>query len=114
LNEGEGFVRSLTRDLSSFRWTDSPIHDPYAATNGLWWAHCGWIFRKPIYPRMKLIERADLEADPGESKPTWDGQRNGGRADTFCSRSLPASALHPYRPVLGPRAPYSDRVVGMG
>jgi fatty-acid desaturase len=49
------------------RWTDSPDHDPYAATNGLWWAHCGWIFRKPIYPRMKLIERADLEADPGES-----------------------------------------------
>ncbi|RSH87110.1 hypothetical protein EHS25_003599 [Saitozyma podzolica] len=46
------------------RWTDSPVHDPYAATNGLWWAHCGWIFRKPIYPRMKLIERADLEADP--------------------------------------------------
>ncbi|RSH94147.1 hypothetical protein EHS25_003950 [Saitozyma podzolica] len=41
-----------------------PVHDPYAATNGLWWAHCGWIFRKPIYPRMKLIERADLEADP--------------------------------------------------
>jgi len=45
-------------------FTDSPIHDPYSATNGLWYAHCGWIFRKPTYSRMKLIERGDLESDP--------------------------------------------------
>jgi stearoyl-CoA desaturase (delta-9 desaturase) len=48
------------------RFTDSPVHDPYAATNGLWYSHCGWIFRKPSYPRMKMIERGDLESDPGK------------------------------------------------
>lgn len=46
------------------RFTDDPKHDPYSASNGLWWSHCGWIFWKPSYPRMKLIERADLESDP--------------------------------------------------
>ncbi|OCF35996.1 hypothetical protein I316_02491 [Kwoniella heveanensis BCC8398] len=46
------------------RFTDSPAHDPYSATKGLWFSHCGWIFRKPSYPRMKLIEKGDLEADP--------------------------------------------------
>ncbi|KAJ9127401.1 hypothetical protein QFC24_000808 [Naganishia onofrii] len=45
---------------------DSPIHDPYSATKGLWFAHCGWIFFKPKYSRMKLIERDDLESDPGQ------------------------------------------------
>ncbi|WWC92552.1 uncharacterized protein L201_007511 [Kwoniella dendrophila CBS 6074] len=46
------------------RFTDSPAHDPYSASKGLWFSHCGWIFRKPSYPRMKLIERGDLESDP--------------------------------------------------
>ncbi|ORY21154.1 hypothetical protein BCR39DRAFT_554136 [Naematelia encephala] len=46
------------------RFTDSPVHDPYAATRGLFYAHCGWIFRKPTYSRMKLLDRTDLEADP--------------------------------------------------
>ncbi|WWD20909.1 hypothetical protein CI109_105387 [Kwoniella shandongensis] len=46
------------------RFTDSVAHDPYSASKGLWFSHCGWIFRKPSYPRMKLIERGDLEADP--------------------------------------------------
>ncbi|WRT70932.1 uncharacterized protein IL334_007931 [Kwoniella shivajii] len=46
------------------RFTDSPSHDPYSASKGLWFSHCGWIFRKPSYPRMKLIERGDLESDP--------------------------------------------------
>ncbi|KAJ9110984.1 hypothetical protein QFC20_002751 [Naganishia adeliensis] len=46
------------------RFTDSPEHDPYSATKGLWFAHCGWIFFKPKYSRMKLIEREDLESDP--------------------------------------------------
>ena len=61
-----GCHRVLEDLTQSRRFTDSPIHDPYAATNGLLYSHCGWIFRKPTYPRMKLIERADLEADPGE------------------------------------------------
>ncbi|WWC72799.1 uncharacterized protein I206_106763 [Kwoniella pini CBS 10737] len=46
------------------RFTDSNAHDPYSASKGLWFSHCGWIFRKPSYPRMKLIDREDLLADP--------------------------------------------------
>ena len=53
-------------DVFVCRFTDDPIHDPYSATRGLWFAHCGWIFRRPNYPRMKLIEKDDLESDPGE------------------------------------------------
>ncbi|QRV80236.1 Fatty acid desaturase [Ceratobasidium sp. AG-Ba] len=46
------------------RFTDDPVHDPYAATRGLLYAHVGWIFRKPKYERMSRIEKDDLEADP--------------------------------------------------
>ncbi|TEB38788.1 hypothetical protein FA13DRAFT_1724731 [Coprinellus micaceus] len=46
------------------RYTDDPVHDPYAATNGLFYSHMGWIFYKPTYERMKLIERDDLDRDP--------------------------------------------------
>lgn len=46
------------------RFTDDPVHDPYAATRGLFYAHVGWIFRKPKYERMSRIEKDDLEADP--------------------------------------------------
>lgn len=37
----------------------------YNAKQGLYYSHMGWIFRKPMYPRMALIERNDLEADSG-------------------------------------------------
>ncbi|TBU29820.1 fatty acid desaturase-domain-containing protein [Dichomitus squalens] len=46
------------------RFTDDPLHDPYAATRGLFWSHMGWIFFKSQYERMKTIERDDLEKDP--------------------------------------------------
>ncbi|CAE6434063.1 unnamed protein product [Rhizoctonia solani] len=46
------------------RFTDDPVHDPYAATRGLWYAHVGWIFHKPRYERISLIDKDDLEADP--------------------------------------------------
>ncbi|CAA7264805.1 unnamed protein product [Cyclocybe aegerita] len=46
------------------RFTDDPIHDPYAATRGLFYSHMGWIFFKPTHERMHLIERDDLESDP--------------------------------------------------
>ncbi|KAF9486465.1 hypothetical protein BDN70DRAFT_870009 [Pholiota conissans] len=46
------------------RFTDDPLHDPYAATKGLFYSHMGWIFYKPTYERMALIERDDLESDP--------------------------------------------------
>lgn len=37
----------------------------YAATRGLFYSHMGWIFYKPTYERMELIERDDLDKDPG-------------------------------------------------
>ncbi|TCD71194.1 hypothetical protein EIP91_012144 [Steccherinum ochraceum] len=46
------------------RFTDDPDHDPYCATKGLLWSHMGWIFFKPKYEKMGLIERDDLENDP--------------------------------------------------
>lgn len=46
-------------------FTDDPVHDPYSATRGLFYAHCGWIFLKPKYERIKTVERDDLDADPG-------------------------------------------------
>ncbi|GAA94643.1 hypothetical protein E5Q_01296 [Mixia osmundae IAM 14324] len=45
------------------RWTDSD-DDPYDAQKGLFFSHMGWIFRKPSYPKMPLIERRDLDSDP--------------------------------------------------
>ncbi|KAH7916460.1 hypothetical protein BJ138DRAFT_1139789 [Hygrophoropsis aurantiaca] len=46
------------------RFTDDPQHDPYAATRGLFYSHMGWIFFKPKYERLDLIDREDLENDP--------------------------------------------------
>ncbi|KAJ7654837.1 hypothetical protein B0H17DRAFT_1163477 [Mycena rosella] len=46
------------------RFTDDPVHDPYAATRGLFYSHMGWIFYKPTYDRMELVDREDLDSDP--------------------------------------------------
>ncbi|PCH34242.1 hypothetical protein WOLCODRAFT_130280 [Wolfiporia cocos MD-104 SS10] len=46
------------------RFTDDPVHDPYAATRGLLWSHMGWIFFKRQYERMELLDRDDLDNDP--------------------------------------------------
>ncbi|KAH9829447.1 fatty acid desaturase-domain-containing protein [Rhodofomes roseus] len=46
------------------RYTDDPVHDPYAATRGFWWSHMGWIFFKPRYERLELVDQADLDNDP--------------------------------------------------
>ncbi|KAJ7361409.1 hypothetical protein DFH08DRAFT_844042 [Mycena albidolilacea] len=46
------------------RFTDDPVHDPYAATKGLFYSHMGWIFYKPTYERMELVDREDLDSDP--------------------------------------------------
>ncbi|KDR81083.1 hypothetical protein GALMADRAFT_1122110 [Galerina marginata CBS 339.88] len=46
------------------RFIDDPVHDPYAATRGLFYSHIGWLFYKPTYARLNLIERDDLEDDP--------------------------------------------------
>ncbi|KAJ3533471.1 hypothetical protein NM688_g7277 [Phlebia brevispora] len=45
------------------RYTDDLVHDPYAATRGMLWAHVGWIFYKTEYERMSLINREDLDKD---------------------------------------------------
>ncbi|KAK4051941.1 hypothetical protein OIV83_002646 [Microbotryomycetes sp. JL201] len=50
------------------RFTDTDS-DPYNAQKGLYHSHMGWIFRKPDYPLIKLIDRKDLEADPGKLLP---------------------------------------------
>ncbi|KAJ7170202.1 hypothetical protein C8R46DRAFT_1266671, partial [Mycena filopes] len=64
------------------RFTDDPIHDPYrrvhtlpvrpkwtpnghnSAPRGLFFSHMGWIFYKPTYQRMELVDREDLDSDP--------------------------------------------------
>ncbi|KAI9600095.1 hypothetical protein KEM48_000311 [Puccinia striiformis f. sp. tritici PST-130] len=45
------------------RWTDSEF-DPYNSKNGLFFSHMGWIFRKPKYEKLKLIDQSDLNQDP--------------------------------------------------
>ncbi|KNZ60028.1 hypothetical protein VP01_1624g4 [Puccinia sorghi] len=45
------------------RWTDSQF-DPYNSKNGLFFSHMGWIFRKPKYEKLKLIDQTDLNQDP--------------------------------------------------
>lgn len=45
------------------RFTDTDS-DPYNAKEGLFHSHVGWIFRKPNYPRMGLIDKKDLDIDP--------------------------------------------------
>ncbi|KAH0591074.1 hypothetical protein H2248_001180 [Termitomyces sp. 'cryptogamus'] len=47
------------------RFTDDPVHDPYAATRGLFYSHIGWIFFKPNYERLETVDREDLVSDPG-------------------------------------------------
>eukprot|EP00160_Parvularia_atlantis_P021147 Unigene9046_Nuclearia_a/m.27676 Unigene9046_Nuclearia_a/g.27676 ORF Unigene9046_Nuclearia_a/g.27676 Unigene9046_Nuclearia_a/m.27676 type:complete len:419 (+) Unigene9046_Nuclearia_a:190-1446(+) len=45
------------------RFTDTE-DDPYSSKKGFWYSHIGWIFEKPHYPKMKLIDASDLNADP--------------------------------------------------
>ncbi|KAJ3390937.1 hypothetical protein HDU84_006781 [Entophlyctis sp. JEL0112] len=45
------------------RYTDDLVHDPYCARKGFWFSHMGWIFARPAYSRMKLIDASDLSAD---------------------------------------------------
>lgn len=45
------------------RFTDSE-NDPYDATKGFWFSHMGWIFQKPYYPKLPIIDVSDLLRDP--------------------------------------------------
>ncbi|KAG1783556.1 hypothetical protein EV702DRAFT_956927 [Suillus placidus] len=47
------------------RFTDDLQHDPQVdSTRGLFYSHMGWIFFKPVYERVKLVDREDLDRDP--------------------------------------------------
>ncbi|KAG8803349.1 hypothetical protein FRC17_006192, partial [Serendipita sp. 399] len=52
-------------------FTDDVMHDPYAATRGLFFSHMGWIFRKPTYTKLTLIEKDDLDRDPSEQRNSF-------------------------------------------
>lgn len=47
------------------RYTDTD-NDPYNAKYGFWFSHIGWIFKKPYYPRMSLVDVSDLTSDPSK------------------------------------------------
>ncbi|KAI0094421.1 fatty acid desaturase-domain-containing protein [Irpex rosettiformis] len=60
----QGSIRWWTlRHRLHHRYTDDPVYDPYAATRGLLWSHMGWIFFKPTYEKMSLVEKDDLDRD---------------------------------------------------
>jgi len=44
------------------RFTDTES-DPYSANKGLFYSHVGWIFVKEEYPKLKLIDKHDLDND---------------------------------------------------
>ena len=44
------------------RFTDTDS-DPYDATKGLWFSHVGWIFVKTEYPKLRIIDKRDLDND---------------------------------------------------
>ncbi|KAJ3252692.1 hypothetical protein HDU77_005013 [Chytriomyces hyalinus] len=45
------------------RYTDDNTHDPYSAKRGFWFSHMGWIFAKPRYERMSMVDARDLDSD---------------------------------------------------
>jgi stearoyl-CoA desaturase (delta-9 desaturase) len=53
----------VVRHRLHHRFTDTD-DDPYTVRKGFFFAHMGWIFEKPHYQKMKLIDSSDLEADP--------------------------------------------------
>ncbi|RKO85374.1 hypothetical protein BDK51DRAFT_16122 [Blyttiomyces helicus] len=44
------------------RYIDTDM-DPYNAKKGFWYTHIGWVYEKVHYPKMKLIDRKDLDED---------------------------------------------------
>ncbi|KAL0565346.1 hypothetical protein V5O48_016675 [Marasmius crinis-equi] len=58
------FLGASAFEGSIKRYTDDPVHDPYAATRGLFYSHMGWMFYKPEFERLKHVDGGDLERDP--------------------------------------------------
>ncbi|KDR81080.1 hypothetical protein GALMADRAFT_61389 [Galerina marginata CBS 339.88] len=50
--------------LISIRRLLKRLPPSYAPSKGLFYAHIGWLFHKPTYERMEMIERDDLMKDP--------------------------------------------------
>lgn len=88
----------------------------YSATRGMLFAHMGWIFFKPSYPRMNTIGREDLDRDPGERT----GAAGNSAADPVAKSSAfsivttvrqpPAHACSAYKQLLVPIALFSGFV----
>lgn len=53
----------MLRHRLHHRFTDTE-DDPYSSKKGFWFSHIGWIFEKPVYTKMKLIDSSDLVSDP--------------------------------------------------
>jgi len=64
--ENDPYVSSSLRGQLAGQTVVLVLHR-YCATRGLLFSHLGWIFFKPKYPKLHLIERNDLEEDPGLS-----------------------------------------------
>lgn len=63
LSREETIRRRANLLLSLFLSNAFSLHS-YNAKEGLYFSHMGWIFHKPVYPRMALVDRKDLDADP--------------------------------------------------
>ncbi|KAJ3407766.1 hypothetical protein HDV05_005305, partial [Chytridiales sp. JEL 0842] len=72
------------------RYTDDEENDPYAASKGFWFSHMGWIFERPQYKRIKLVEKKDLVEDPD--------------SNTLTTLSSPSSLLLHFRLLSAPTA----------
>ncbi|KAG8850545.1 hypothetical protein FRC20_001991, partial [Serendipita sp. 405] len=64
LSQPVRILQGTAAQVTPYKFTDDPVHDPYAATRGLFFSHMGWIFRKPTYTKLSLIEKDDLDRDP--------------------------------------------------
>lgn len=51
--------------LDQLTWCTNKETYRYAATRGLLYSHVGWIFFKPNYGKLDLIQTDDLDNDPG-------------------------------------------------
>jgi stearoyl-CoA desaturase (Delta-9 desaturase) len=45
------------------RYVDDPNLDPYAISRGFFFAHIGWLLRKPYFSREKYVDTTDLDSD---------------------------------------------------
>lgn len=56
--------RDQTFDIPHPKAHRRDVYYSYDAQKGLLWSHLGWIFYKPTYEKLPLIDKKDLDADP--------------------------------------------------